>query len=303
MPIFPQNPAPESLTRRPAEDLLSAGTRMGAVELLVSNLDTMVAYYSDAITLDVLAHSGDTAVLGRDGRTVMLLRQVKELPPARRGQAGLFHTAVVFEDEPALAAALASVATVAPRSFTGSADHLYSQAFYFDDPEGNGVELYADRPRDTWRREANGLLTLASNPLDPNGFLQEHLVPQDGQRPAAPPATLGHVHLQVGDIPLGRQFYVDVLGFEVMSDIGSALFIAAGGYHHHIALNTWQSAGAGPRAASLGLGQVNIDLPGADDVAALEARLADHRVPTRHDGAVLRFEDPWNTLIQVGVAA
>ena len=173
MPIFPQNPAPQSLTKRPAEDLLSADTRMGAVELLVSDLDTMVAYYSDAVTLDVLAHAGDTAVLGRDGRTVVRLRQVKELPPARRGQAGLFHTAVVFDDEPALAAALASVATVAPRSFTGSADHLYSQAFYFDDPEGNGVELYTDRPRETWRREPTGLLTLASNPLDPNGFLQE----------------------------------------------------------------------------------------------------------------------------------
>lgn len=303
MPIFPQNPDPRSLTARPAEDLLSAGTRMGAVELLVSDLDTMLAYYTDAVTLEVLAHAGDTAVLGRDGRTVVRLRQVKELPPARRGQAGLFHTAVLFEDEPALAAALASVAAVAPRSFTGSADHLYSQAFYFDDPEGNGVELYTDRPRDTWRREGSGLLTLASEPLDPNGFLQEHLVEQDGRRPLAPPATLGHVHLQVGDIPLGRQFYVDVLGFEVMSDIGSALFIAAGGYHHHIALNTWHSAGAGPRAASLGLGQVNIDLPGADDVAALQARLADHRIPTRHDGAVLRFEDPWSTMIQVGVAA
>jgi catechol 2,3-dioxygenase len=303
MPIFAQHPDPRSLAPRPAEDLLAAGTRMGAVELLVHDLDAMVAYYTTGVTLEVLEHAGDTAVLGRHGETVMRLRQVKDLPPARPGQAGLFHTAVVFEDEAALAAAVASTATHAPRSFTGSADHLYSQAFYFDDPEGNGVELYTDRPRDTWRREANGLLTLATNPLDPNAFLQSHLRPEDLGRPSTPPATLGHVHLQVGDIPLGRQFYVDVLGFEVMSDIGSALFIAAGGYHHHIALNTWNSAGAGPRAASLGLGQVNIDLPTADDVAALEARLKDHRIATRHDGAVLRFEDPWKTLIQVGAAA
>ena len=119
MPIFPQNPDPRSLTPRPADDLLSAGTRMGAVELLVADLDTMLAYYTDAVTLEVLAHAGDTAVLGRAGRTVLRLRQVPELPPARRGQAGLFHTAVLFEDEPALAAALASVAAVAPRSFTG----------------------------------------------------------------------------------------------------------------------------------------------------------------------------------------
>ena len=302
MPIFPQTPDPRSLVQRPADDLLAPGTRMGAVELLVADLDATLAYYTTGVTLEVLASAGDTAVLGRDGRTVLRLRRVKDLPPARPGQAGLFHTAVVFEDEPALAAAVASVAAHAPGSFTGSADHLYSQAFYFDDPEGNGVELYADRPRDTWRREPSGLLTLATNPLDPRAFLQEHLPAGPAQRPA-PPAELGHVHLQVGDIAAGRQFYVDVLGFEVMSDIGSALFVAAGGYHHHLALNTWRSAGAGPRAASLGLGQVNIDLPTADDVTALQARLEDHRIPTRHDGAVLRFEDPWHTLIQVGAAA
>ncbi|PLC11703.1 glyoxalase [Kocuria flava] len=303
MPIFPQHPSPESLRARPAEDLLSPATRMGAVELLVADLDATLDYYTRGVTLGVLEHAGDTAVLGRDGRTIVRLRQVKELPPARRGQAGLFHTAVLFEDEAALAAAVASVATAFPGSFTGSADHLYSQAFYFDDPEGNGVELYADRPRETWRRETSGLLTLATNPLDPNAFLGEHL---PGAAPAtrtAPPATLGHVHLQVGDIGLGRQFYVDVLGFEVMSDIGSALFVAAGGYHHHLALNTWNSAGAGPRAASLGLGRVNIDLPGAEDVAALQERLAHHGVATRHDGAVLRFEDPWRTLVEVAAAA
>ncbi|MFI7483447.1 VOC family protein [Kocuria sp. M1R5S2] len=303
MPIFAQHPDPRTLAPRPAEDLLAAGTRMGAVELLVSDLDTMVAFYTTGVTLEVLQHSGSTAVLGRHGETVVRLRQVEDLPPARPGQAGLFHTAVLFEDEAALAAAVASVAAFAPHSFTGSADHLYSQAFYFDDPEGNGVELYADRPRDTWRRESHGLLSVATNPLDPNAFLRAHLRPDDLARTATPPATLGHVHLQVGDIAVGRRFYVDVLGFEVMSDVGSALFIAAGGYHHHIAINTWASAGAGPRAAALGLGQVNIDLPTDDDVAALGSRLRHHGIETRHDGAVLRFEDPWRTLIQVGATA
>ncbi|MBB1012071.1 VOC family protein, partial [Dietzia kunjamensis] len=113
--------------------------------------------------------------------------------------------------------------------------------------------------------------------------------------------ALGHVHLQVGDIGTARDFYVDALGFEVMSDVGSALFIAAGGYHHHIAVNTWGTAGAGPRAAALGLGRVNIELPTADDVDALRQRLTDHRIETRHDGAVLRFDDPWGTVIEVGV--
>ncbi|MCC5672054.1 VOC family protein [Kocuria rhizophila] len=297
-----QRPDPRSLRRRPADDLLSDGTTMGAVELLVKDLDGMIAYYSTGVTLDVLQHSGDTAVLGHDGRVVLRLRRVTDLPSWRPNQAGLFHTAVLFDDDAALARALASMARFAPGTFTGSADHLYSQAFYFTDPEGNGVELYADRPRETWQREANGLLSLASNYLDPNEFLRTNLSREAPQPTTAPASTLGHVHLQVGDIPTGREFYVDTLGFEVMSDAGSALFISAGGYHHHIALNTWNSAGAGPRAASLGLGQVNIDLPTGEDIAALEERLTDHRVTTRHDGAVLRFEDPWGTLIQVAQA-
>lgn len=299
MPVYVQNPDPRSLVERSADDLIAAGTRMGAVELLVRDLDTMIAFYSQGVTLDVLEQSGKTAVLGRGGQPLVRLCRVPDLPPRRPGEAGLFHTAVLYDDEASLAAAAASVARHAPSSFTGSSDHLYSQAFYFDDPEGNGVELYADRPRETWARQQHGLLEVATNPLDPNAFLRTHL-PQVPAGP--PPATLGHVHLQVGDIGLARDFYVDALGFEVMSDVGSALFIAAGGYHHHIAVNTWGTAGAGPRAAALGLGQVNIDLPDDDDVAALQQRLVDHRIEVRHDGRTLRFDDPWGTLIQVDAA-
>lgn len=301
MPVYVQNPDPRSLAERPADDLLAADTRMGAVELLVRDLDSMIAFYADGVALDVLEQAGETAVLGRAGRPIVRMRRMPELPPRRQGQAGLFHTAVMFDDEPSLAAAVASVARHAPRSFTGSADHLYSQAFYFDDPEGNGVELYTDRPRDTWATEPHGLLKVATNPLDPNAFLRTHLTPPVAGSSIGTSAALGHVHLQVGDIGTARDFYVDALGFEVMSDVGSALFIAAGGYHHHIAVNTWGTAGAGPRAAALGLGRVNIELPTADDVDALRQRLADHRIETRHDGAVLRFDDPWGTLIEVGV--
>lgn len=298
MPVYVQNPHPRSLERRAADDLIAPDTQMGAVELLVRDLDAMIAFYSEGVTLEVLAHEGETAVLGRAGKSLVRMRRMPDLPPRRQGEAGLFHTAVLFDDEASLSAAVASVARLAPRSFTGSSDHLYSQAFYFDDPEGNGVELYADRPRETWTTQEDGLLEVATNPLDPNEFLRTHL-PNAQAGPA--PATLGHVHLQVGDIGVARDFYVDALGFEVRSDVGSALFIAAGGYHHHIAVNTWGTAGAGPRAAALGLGQVNIDLPSDDDVAAVRQRLTDRGISARHDGAVLRVDDPWGTLIQVGV--
>ena len=300
MPVYVQNPDPRSLVTRGADDLLAADTRVGAVELLVRDLEPMVEFYSTGMTLDVLEQVGDSAALGRDGRVLVRMRRMPDLPPRRPGEAGLFHTAILYGDEAALSAAVVSLARIAPRAFTGSADHLYSQAFYFDDPEGNGVELYADRPRESWTRGPHGLLEVATNALDPNEFLRAHLP----QAPAGPPrATLGHVHLQVGDLATARDFYVDALGFEVMSDVGSALFIAAGGYHHHVALNTWGTAGAGPRAASLGLGRVNLELPTADDVDALRERLTDHRIDVRYDGATLRVDDPWGTLIQVDAAA
>jgi catechol 2,3-dioxygenase len=271
---------------------------MGAVELLVRDLDPMLAYYSDAVLLDVLEHSGHTAVLGKQGQKIMTLRQEKNLPAADRRQAGLFHTAVLFDTADELAASVASTASKAPGSFTGSADHLFSEAFYFDDPEGNGVELYTDRPRSQWIRESSGMYALASNHLDPNAFLREHLP----QAPASPRANLGHVHLQVGDIATARRFYAGILGFEVTGEMEVALFVSAGGYHHHIGMNTFNSLGAQARAASLGLGRVDIDVPTADDVAALQARLNDHRITTRHDGRTLSFEDPWNTTIHVKAA-
>ncbi|WP_156253521.1 VOC family protein [Pseudactinotalea terrae] len=283
-------------------DRLAQDTSMGDVELLVRDLDAVLTYYADGVGLDVLRHDGPEAVLGRGGEQIMRLVQRSDLPEFQRGEAGLFHTAILFGDEASLARAVASVARFAPRSFTGSSDHLVSQAFYFDDPEGNGVELYVDRPREQWTRHADGSVEMATAFLDPNAFLQTHL--PNAPQPAADGAVIGHVHLQVGDIALAEQFYSGVLGFDVMARYGSqALFVAAGGYHHHIGMNTWNSQGAGPRAASLGLGQVSIELPTTDDVDALRSRLRGAGVETRHDGQTLRFDDPWKTLIEVFPAA
>lgn len=283
-------------------DRLAQSTAMGDVELLVRDLDGVLAYYTEGVGLHVLRHEGAEAVLGRGGEPIMRLVQRSDLPEFERGEAGLFHTAIVFRDEASLARAVAGVARFAPRSFTGSADHLVSQAFYFDDPEGNGVELYVDRPREQWTRTASGGVEMASLYLDPNSFLQAHL--PSAPEPEADGAVIGHVHLQVGDIARAEQFYAGVLGFDVTARYGAqALFVAAGGYHHHIGLNTWNSAGAGPRAASLGLGQLSIAVPTPDDVDALASRLRSAGVERRHDGEVLRFDDPWKTLIEVRAAA
>ncbi|MFV0253937.1 MAG: VOC family protein [Beutenbergiaceae bacterium] len=276
-------------------DRLAAETAMGSVELLVRDLDAMTAYYADGVGLTVRSATGAEVVLGWQQDMVRLVQR-SDLPDFSRGDAGLFHTAIVFATAADLATAIAGVARRYPRSFTGSADHLVSEAFYFDDPEGNGVELYLDRPRSQWQRTATGGVAMATNFLDPNTFLAEHL---DESRDSGD-SVVGHVHLQVGDIPTAEAFYADLLGFDVTARYGrQALFVAAGGYHHHIGLNTWNSAGAGPRAASLGLAQLAIDVPTGDDLQSLELRLAKAGRPWQRRDETVYFADPWQTQIAV----
>lgn len=186
-----------------------------------------------------------------------------------------------------------------PRSFQGTGDHIYSQAFYFGDPEGNGVELYIDRPKEQWRKEENGLYTQATLAMDPNQYLHDHL---DESALGNARSTLGHVHLQVGNVAQARDFYAGIMGFEVTGELDTVVFVSAGGYHHHIGLNVFNSAGAGPRAASYGLGRVDIDVPTGDARGALAERLKDHGVATRDDGRTLEFNDPWDSVIRVKVA-
>ncbi|QHC65303.1 VOC family protein [Rathayibacter sp. VKM Ac-2759] len=285
-----------------APDLLAPDTTMGAVTLRVADLDGMIAYYRDAVTLDLLSHDGPVAVLGRGGVASVILQHAPELRHAAPRSAGLFHTAILFESEAALAAAVYSVATRHPGSFTGSSDHLVSRAFYFDDPEHNGVELYWDRDRSQWSW-THGQIEMSTVFLDPNAYLQEHLTPEAIEQPRLGGASVGHVHLSVGDVATARDFYVDRLGFETTTTYGGqALFVSAGGYHHHMAMNTWSSRGAGRRQLALGLGQVEIVVPGADDLGALDERLRSTGVATRDDGRTLAFEDPWSNAIRVRTA-
>ncbi|MCU1411551.1 MAG: hypothetical protein JWR04_2258 [Rhodoglobus sp.] len=278
---------------------LAADTAMGPVTLRVGNFDAMTAYYRDAVALQVLTAAADTVTLGRGTTAVMILEHAPELKHASPRDAGLFHTAILFETEAALAAAVYSVAQKYPNTFTGSSDHLVSKAFYFTDPEGNGVELYWDRERSAWSW-VHGTLEMGTLYLDPNAFLQEHLTQEAVEQPLIGGAQVGHVHLQVGDVQSASDFYVDKLGFDKTVEIpGSAVFVSAGGYHHHLAMNTWNSKGAGPRLPALGLGRIDIDVPTSDDVAALSERLGHYGIQTRDDGRTVSFDDPWANLIRV----
>ncbi len=297
--------------------LLPAQTRMSEVSLDVADLEAMAQFYSDVLLLERLDEADGTVRLGRGGRELVALRHRPDLPKGERRTAGLFHTALLHPDAETLATVLASVAMRHPELYTGSGDHLVSQAFYLDDPEGNGVELYVDRPRSEWTWH-DGQVAMDTLWLDPNAFLAEHLTDTSREyletapdrRPALAGTgaqVVGHVHLKVGQTARAKDFYVDALGFEVTAELPGALFVSAGGYHHHMAMNTWGTAGVGLRAPGLGLGRVAIEVPAIGDVLAAAARLRgrglDVALDAGPDAARLGVDDPWGNRVEVATPA
>jgi len=288
-------------TASSSQDLLPADLTMGTVMLKVGDMKLMTDYYQRALGLDVVAEQDGGLYLGRLTTPLVHLAPAPGLNIPGRGEAGLFHTALLFEGQSSLAATVASAAQYEPQSFAGSADHLVSEAFYFTDPEGNGIELYWDRPREAWSWDGSNVV-MDSLALPPQKYLQDHLTQEsvEGQRGTG--AGVGHVHLQVGDVQSAHDFYVGTLGFEKTAGWhGQALFVSAGGYHHHMAMNVWNSRGAGPRRDTLGLGEVLIEVPSGDDVGALADRLKVAGVESHHTGSELRFEDPWRNRLRVAV--
>ncbi len=251
---------------------IDPATTLGAVELTVAALDAQVAFYEDAIGLREIRRDGDTVGLGVPGGDIPLVTLVgrPEAPPRPPRTTGLFHLAFLVPSRADLAQSLQRV-TDAGHGFTGASDHLVSEALYLDDPEGNGIEIYRDRPREEWTY-AGGQLQMATLPLDADGVLASAAAVDTGDGMAAG-TRIGHVHLQVAAIPAAEAFYVGVLGFEpTVRGYPGALFVAAGGYHHHVGLNTWAGQGIpAPPEGARGLRRFTIVLP---DEAALEETLA-----------------------------
>ena len=274
-------------------ELLPADTAMGAVTLWVADMDSMIRYYREGVGLELISQEGSRAILGFKALPIVILEHKPEMRHAGPREAGLFHTAILFPTEAALAQAVYSVAQKYPHTFTGSADHLVSKAFYFNDPENNGVELYWDRDRSEWSW-AHGSIEMDTIFLDPNQFLREHLTEEtvDADK------KVGHVHLSVGSIPAAEEFYVSMLGFEkTMNWGGQALFVSAGGYHHHMAMNTWRSKGAGRRQLALGLGNVQIKLDEMGQIEEVKERLDFHDHQAQLSEIDLITEDPWGNRV------
>jgi catechol 2,3-dioxygenase len=250
---------------------LHPATQLGAVHLTVSNLDRAQGFYQDVLGFQVQEQASDTAHLGT-GRAPLLV--LTEVPGARHvaNRSGLYHFAVLTPSRLALARSLRRM--IEAGVSIGGGDHLVSEAIYLSDPDGNGIEVYRDRPRSTWKYE-HGHIKMDTLPLDYRGILAELDGDQSTWTGLDPATVLGHMHLHVGDLAAAAKFYTDVVGFDLMVNYGgSALFFSAGGYHHHLGVNTWAGVGAPPPPPdSVGLRYYEIQLVNAQERSRLLDRL------------------------------
>jgi catechol 2,3-dioxygenase len=272
---------------------LPATLRLGPVQLAVSDLDRSIAFYERSIGLPLRRRDDGIAALGPGTEDVLVLEHEPGAPRAGR-HAGLYHVALLHPSRLELARATGRlIATRTPIS--GASDHVISEAIYLSDPDGNGLELAADRPDERWP-DLDDLGALGPQPLDLEGLLG--LV--EGEAPqshADPGLKVGHVHLHVGSVEEGLRFYRDVVGFDVMTLMPSAAFVAAGGYHHHLGFNTWRGEGVPSAPAdAVGLRHWTILLDEPSLVALRErAASAGVAVEEREDGLLVR--DPWDTAL------
>jgi catechol 2,3-dioxygenase len=271
----PRDPEELEATAVPASAEISPATTVGAVHLTVSDLDASLAYYREAIGLDVLASADGTARLGAGTRELLVLVEEVGARPAH-GYTGLYHFALLVPERTDLAHWLAHAARDRI-ALAGLSDHFVSEAIYASDPDGHGIELYWDRPREVWEGRVGERLTTL--PLDVGSLLGELDDPESAPFDGLPDGTvMGHVHLKVGAIPETVAFYRDVLGFGLMAQLGvQAAFLAAGGYHHHLGANTWESAGATPPpAGTAALRHATIVLPDEAERGRVLVRIEQH---------------------------
>lgn len=254
---------------------LPAATQIGHAHLQVSDLPRSLHFYKELVGFKEISRNNEAAILSATGKfpAHILLTARADAKPKPPRTTGLFHTAIRFPNRRELARVFRRLLEHG-WPFQGFADHLVSEALYLADPDGNGVELYTDRPREQWRRR-NGMVEMATDPLDVENLLREaenDSAPWEGVHPGT---DIGHVHLHVSDLQKAEAFYHGVLGFEVTQrSYPGALFISAGGYHHHVGLNIWAGKGAPPPPPNaVGLLSFSIRVPNLDTLQILQERL------------------------------
>ncbi|AHF98442.1 glyoxalase [Halostagnicola larsenii XH-48] len=270
---------------------LPADARIGRVALLAADRTELVEFYRDVVGLEVHSRGAETTTLGAGDRTLLAVDEAQAASPRHQTETGLYHTAFRVPSREALGGALERIR--AQWTLDGASDHDVSEALYLSDPAGNGVEIYCDRPRDQWQTN-DGMVQMGTSPLDLEGLKAV----ADDTDSIDPETTVGHVHLEVSDIEDARKFYERTIGFDVTVDLEpSALFLAAGGYHHHVGLNTWNNRSA--PASGSGLAWFEILLPEEAAISALRERVesADYSVTDLECG--FEVTDPDEIAIRV----
>jgi catechol 2,3-dioxygenase len=277
--------------------------RPGAVRLNVAELDRAQAFYEATVGLRTIERAGDLTILGAGDTPAVELVGRPDAPARPRRTTGLFHLAILVPTRVELARAVHRVVETG-WSLTGASDHLVSEAVYLSDPEGNGIEIYRDRPREEWNY-AEGQVQMETLPLDLNGVLGELEGGEESANGMPPQTRIGHVHLNVADLSESEAFYHGALGFDVtVRGYPGALFLSTGGYHHHIGLNTWAGVGAPPPPpGSLGLERFELLVDDERRLDELEQSLDGAGVDTVRDEAGIRTADPSGNGVLLRVAA
>ena len=271
---------------------LSDATRLGPVALTVTDLDRSVTWYADALGLRLHRREDPVAAMGAGEEDVVVLH---EEPGARRAgrHAGLFHVALLYPSRSELARVAVRLASTRTR-IQGASDHGTHEAIYLADPDGNGLELAADRPREAWPTGAL-IHPGGPDPLDLDALLAL-TVEEEPRRHAEPGLRVGHVHLHVGDLDAAARFYRDGLGFDEVTRLPSALFLAAGGYHHHVAVNVWRGRGVPPAPPGVvGLRHWTVEVDGREELGHVRERLSTLGAPVEEAEDGLLARDPSGT--------
>jgi len=278
-------------------------THIGSLHLVVPNLARALVFYQDSLGFSLLERHEESAILGpAGGRPLLTLTARPDARPRPTRTAGLYHFAILLPSRADLARSLQRLAEKR-YPLQGASDHGVSEALYLADPDGNGIEIYVDRPRDEWPRR-NGDLQMVTEPLDVEDLLKT-LTPGEHLWEGLPAGTrIGHIHLQVGDLGRAQAFYQDTLGFDLVQRYGpSAAFLSAGGYHHHVGLNTWAGAGVPPAPAdALGLVSYTIVFPDRAQLERAAERLRAAGVEYKERDAELVTRDPAGNGIVLAVA-